>query len=438
MKIIVRYALILCSIGSLHAKKINTTVKLDIAEKAHVSAAVFFPQAITLLEKVKNLENQHTNIIKGVDQNSPDRKTPIETLKELQAFEKELKTTIASIQAFKKNAAKTTELIPPISFTQERAILYNELNPITKEINRAIKQKKPLDYSLIKQQELLQEQIKQLDSYIQAQKQAAKKAAKNYIILCNKITDVGERLHIYAAPKVNPNAWSKKPIKTIKASKTIALLACDPKLVYKIEIRKKHPKLRKGKFVYEYHSLNRSGSKEKTFSSDDNGHQLIVTNYHQYSVHSMEYEGKGSVKQQKVEDIAVLVTITVVLVLATIATFGAMAAFDAPLMAAGLTFAGTTTTTTGATTATTMGVGAALYNTSVYIPIIATYATAADIAVAAGVATAVGSSAALATENEKQNNVENEKTISLDNKANNPDTYPAEPPVASPITEPLK
>ncbi len=324
---------------SMVAKGKNKTTVSDKSALAAATSAAKLPAQITAL--ASSLDTASTQF--NTAQTATAATDYATSLTNLNALLKSLESLVKPAKAALKTAQATSKTIPPLSLEQEKTILTNDIAALNKTLATYTQSGTAVPADLSQRSTDLKQQLDRINQLIVEQKKAAKDAAKNYVIFSNA---VGGRLKIYGAPKTNPTKF--KRVKTIKKNKSSYLLACHPDYVYKLEIENQNGKInKKGKIVYHYRTMNRHGSKTNTFSVADRGHQIIVDNYHQYSVHTLSYAGKGSIKQQKIQNIAILVTSCVVIALLIVATGGAAAALAPELVGAEVT--GTTAVTIGAT-----------------------------------------------------------------------------------------
>ena len=317
-----------------HHHRVATTVSAKTANEA-TKRAQTTPATITAL--ITQLATAQLQLKEANDSVTTNIPATITALRRLAAT-----ITVITDDTNKAYATahKTSSLIKPIDCTQEAKIINSELAPLLKIKKRhrtSEQQAEIADY---------ENQLTQVKQQAAAEQQAAQKAASHYVIFSNA---VGARIKIYVAQKNNPSVVLKAPVAVIKKSQQTFKMLCNPGDIYYIKVQNQNGIInKKGKIVYHYRTLSRHGSKHDTFSDTDKGHQIIIGNYHQYSVHTMHYKGKGSLKQVKAQDIAGIVCLAVVAAVLLVVSCGAASFVIGGMMAAdGITAAAATSMVVG-------------------------------------------------------------------------------------------
>ncbi len=308
-----------------HKKKIKTVISAKVASQAAASAPKTTESLTVLLASLTTAVSQinTATLALPADLNA--------SLEALNALEKSIDSIKKQVGSACGAAKKTSNAIKPISLKQEEKIIRDELAPLLKIASRTAEQDAEIaEFNA----ELATIKTKRI-----AEKKAAKQAAKNYVIFSNAI---GGRIKIYVAQASNPTIIAKEPVFVVKKSMKKFKMRCNPGDVYYLKIENQHGKInKKGKIVKGYHTLHRrKGKGVHYFSSNDKGHQIIINNYRQYEVRSLDYKGKGSLEQVKTQDIAIMVTVVVAMAALFIATGGTIAIADAVVGGSFAAFAG--------------------------------------------------------------------------------------------------
>ena len=326
-------------------KKTKTVISAKVASQAAVNAPKASQSLAVLLASLTTAVSQINAAGSAL---SADLSASLVALNGLAKSIESIKKQVGSACSAAK---KTSDAIKPISLDQQEKIIRDDLAPLLKIASRTAEQDAEIaEFNA----ELATIKTKRI-----AEKKAAKQAAKNYVIFSNAL---GGRIKIYAARKSDPKMIAKKPVFVMKKNMKHFKMLCNPDDIYYIKIENQHGKInKKGKIVKGYHTLSRHGGKGvHYFSTNDKGHQVIINNYHQYEVHKLDYKGKGSLEQVKTQDIAVMVTVTVVC-LALIAAGGVVFAPFLEAVADGsFTFLAATNATVAASYATQGAIGASM------------------------------------------------------------------------------
>ncbi len=305
------------SISSVFAKT-NYTINIKTANSAAKSAQALPASVGSVSDALATATTQINTALQALDNNDIAA-----TLTALQDLSKTIPQVAKSTKSACKAAQSASKIIKPLSHAEEIKIIQAKLATLQKQTLNALSNGSQPSIELVRETDTLKQQLANVQQQQVQDRKAAHEASKNFITFSNAL---GGRVHIFAAHASRPTVFGKNPVKTIKKDQPTFLLQCSPDNVYKIEIENQFGKLKMGKkgLLHQdkkYRTLHRSGSKVDTFSVKDRGHQLIIDNYHNYSVHTMDYKGKGSIKQARDQNIGLQVAFMVVTTLVSIALF---------------------------------------------------------------------------------------------------------------------